>query len=139
MKHCDGNHFEQVVCVQIKQQLVYFGLCKVDTSEIKYMCTRNVKLETDTSSNCRVNVKYCFSKYLRRKRYFQHTSSYHLNDLFRQKVMERNGKKYKESVLVGEKLNQRGIERYKQSLLYKQRVKERSIGKYKTNLQTDGK
>ena len=45
LKHCDDNHFEQVVCVQNTE----LGLWKVVTFATKYMCTRNVKLETDTT------------------------------------------------------------------------------------------
>ena len=68
LKQCDDNHFEQVVCVQNKDQLVCCGLCKVET---KYMCTRQLKLETDSTLNVSVNVNYCFSKYLKRKKNFK--------------------------------------------------------------------
>ena len=134
LKQCEGNHFEQVVCVQNKDQLVCFELCKEDTSETQYMCTRNVKLETDSTSPSCVNVKYCFTTYLKTKRYLQNTRAYHLNDLYRQKVMERSVKKYNENVSHRQMVKDQSKDKYNRNMVHRQMVKEQSKNKYKANI-----
>ena len=152
LKQCEDNHFEQVVCVQNKDQLGCFGLCKDASSEMQYMCTRKVKLETDSTSHSSVNVKHCFTKYSKIKRNLQNTRAYHLNDLCRQKVLERCSKKYNENISHRQIVKERSIAKYKKSIahrqmlkqnskdkynssmVYRQMVRERSIGKYKANI-----
>ncbi|XP_030578908.1 uncharacterized protein LOC115775538, partial [Archocentrus centrarchus] len=134
--NCENGHFEPAICVQHFDKNVCFGLCK-DTHLCtqQYISRRKTKEKGHGTSNVFSTVgNYCFSKYLKKKRYFQNQTTYQENVFHKEKLKAKSIKKYQDHVLHRQKLKESNIRKYKQNVLYRERLKEMSIRKYKQNV-----
>ncbi|XP_058472555.1 uncharacterized protein LOC131445864 [Solea solea] len=131
LDNINGNHYETVVCVHQPQSQFCYGYCKVGEATTGYNLRQHCDVEVETTAT---NTNYCFSKYLKKKVFYQNTIKYKENVLQKLKRQERSKRRYHEDAMVRYKCNQSSVQKYKQNVRHREMVKADSKIKYKQDV-----